>query len=124
MEHNLKFAGWYSILVGLLIVGQWTFFLATGGVPEIQTEPLRIAFHLVAEIGMALALIVAGRAVRQSQAWGRAALLIALGMLIYTVVVSPGYFAQQGSWALVGMFAIVLALALPSAGSLLRASQK
>lgn len=42
-------------------------------------------------------------------------------MLLYSVIVSPGYFAQLGQWALVGMFALLLVLAVASIGSLLRA---
>jgi len=33
-------------------------------------------------------------------------------MLLYTLIVSPGYFAQKGQWAFVGMFAVILVLAL------------
>jgi hypothetical protein len=35
-------------------------------------------------------------------------------MLLYTVIVSPGYFAEKGQSAFVGMFAVVLLLALVS----------
>lgn len=56
----MKFAGWYGIVVGFLMVGQWLFFLATGQVPELQTEPVRIAFHLAGEFLTALGLIVSG----------------------------------------------------------------
>ena len=45
---------------------------------------------------------------------GPAVLQLAVGMLLYTVIVSPGYFAEKGEWAYVGMFAVVLALALVS----------
>jgi hypothetical protein len=37
-----------------------------------------------------------------------------------TAVVSPGYFAQQGQWPLVGMFAVLLALAVVSIVKLLQ----
>ncbi len=40
--------------------------------------------------------------------------LLAAGMLLYSVIVSPGYFAQQEQWGLVGMFAIVLIFTLTS----------
>ena len=36
---------------------------------------------------------------------------VSAGMLLYTAIVSPGYFAQQGQWAFLIMFATVLALA-------------
>lgn len=56
----------------------------------------------------ALALIVSGIATLKSSTWGKNALLVGLGMAIYSEIVSPGYFAQLGQWALVGMFAVLL----------------
>lgn len=114
MEKDTKFTGWYSIVVGLLMLAQWGFFLAAGLVPELQTEPIRIALHLVGEAVTALALIVSGIALLRRMSWGRAANLFALGMLVYTVIVSPGYFAQQGVWPIVAMFALFLVLAIVS----------
>ena len=108
------FAAIYAIVVGAGMIGQWLVFLATGQVPELVTEPLRIRFHLAAEFATALALLVGGLALLTGQAWGRWFYLLAMGMLLYTVIVSPGYFAQKGQWAFVGMFAVVLLLALVS----------
>jgi len=56
----MKFAGWYGIVVGFLMLAMWSFFLATGQVPELQTEPYRIAFHLAGEFITALVLIDGG----------------------------------------------------------------
>lgn len=120
----MKFAGWYSIVVGCLMLVQWGFFLAAGQVPEVQTEPVRLGFHLAAEATTALALIFSGVALLRGQAWGRMAALVSLGMLVYTTIVSPGYFAQQGSWPLVAMFALLLLLALASVRILFRAPEK
>jgi len=108
------FAAIYAIVVGAGMIGQWLVFLATGQVPELKTEPLRIRFHLAAEFATALALVVGGLALLTGQSWGRWFYLLAMGMLLYTVIVSPGYFAQKGQWAFVGMFAVVLLLALVS----------
>lgn len=110
----MKFPAWYGIGVGLLILLQWAFFLITGSVPEIQTAPWSIGFHIAAEMTMALALIAGGVGTLKFKSWGNKAILIALGMAIYSEINSPGYFAEQGTWALVGMFAILLAGALIS----------
>ncbi len=109
-----KFAGWYGILVGLLMFGQWGFFLATGQVPELRSEPIRLYFHLAAEFCTALGLFIGGLALLNRQRWAETVYLVVAGMLLYSVIVSPGYFAQQGQWALVAMFAILLALAVVS----------
>ncbi len=111
----MKFAGTYGIFVGLMMIGQWLFFLAAGQVPELQTEPYRIALHLAAEFLTAGGLIVAGVALLRRATWGPGAYLVFAGMLTYSVIASPGYFAQQGQWALVAMFAALLVLAIASA---------
>ena len=116
----MKLAGIYGIFVGVLMSAQWGFFLATGQVPELQTEPYRIAFHLAAELITAAGLVVAGVALLRRLAWGAASYLFFAGMLVYSVIASPGYFAQQGQWALVGMFAVLLGLAVSAALSVAR----
>ena len=104
----MKFAGWYGVVVVVLIVVQWATFLATGAVPELQTAPWSIGFHLAAELILALTLAAGGLGVLRSRAWGRTVLLAGLGMAIYSEIASPGYFAQQGNWLPVGMFAVLL----------------
>ncbi len=110
----MRFATGYSIVVGILILAQWAFFLAAGAVPEVRTAPWSIGFHLAAEFALALALIVGRLATWQTRKWGVQVLLVGLGMAIYSEIASPGYFAQQGIWMLVGMFAVLLTGALVS----------
>jgi hypothetical protein len=110
----MTFAALYAVAVGGLMLAQWTFFLVRGQVPELQTEPLRIWFHLVAEFVTAIALIAGGLGLLLAAGWGRPLYLVAMGMLLYTVIVSPGYYAQRGEWPFVAMFAAVLLLALVS----------
>ncbi|WP_423224979.1 hypothetical protein [Candidatus Amarolinea aalborgensis] len=43
-----------------LLPGQWGFFLAMGAVPELRTEPIRVAFHLAAEFATAFSLLTGG----------------------------------------------------------------
>ncbi len=107
----MKFAGWYALVVGVSMILQWVFFIIMGEVPELHTEPLRIAFHLAAEGVTAVLLVIAGIALLRGRRWASSIALVALGALVYTAIVSPGYFAQLGQWPLVAMFAVVLALA-------------
>jgi hypothetical protein len=116
----MKFSAWYGIAVGTLIILQWIFFISTGGVPQFQTTPWAIGFHIAAELLLALALLVSGIATLRSKTCGAKALLVALGMAIYSEINSPGYFAQLGQWALVAMFAILLFGATISVMQLLR----
>jgi hypothetical protein len=116
----MKFSAWYGIIVGFVMIAQWIFFLATDSVPELQTEPWRISLHLAAEFITALMLIVSSIATLKSVVWGRKVLLAGLGMVIYSEIVSPGYFAQLGQWALVGMFAVLLLGAVSGVTMLLK----
>ena len=111
----MKFSAWYGILVGLLMIGQRTVSIASGGVPEFETAPVAIAFHLAAELSTALLLIAGGIGALQSRVWGKRTLLVGLGMVIYSEVVSPGYFAQRGQWAFVLILMTLLGGALVSA---------
>jgi len=108
----VRFAGIFAILVGLLLLGQWVFSLASGRVPELETAPLAIGFHLAAEILTALALILSGLALLKKRPWGRTLFFVAGGMVLYSVINSPGYFAQRGQWPMVGMFAVLFFLAV------------
>ena len=104
----MKFPAWYGILVGCLMIAQWAFTILAGGVPEFQTAPWEIALHMAAEMITAGMLIAGGIAALKSVHWGKQVLFVGLGMVIYSEIVSPGYFAQLGQWPLVALFAILL----------------
>lgn len=104
----MRFSAWYGILVGFLMIAQWTFNLLIGGVPELETAPWEITLHLAAEMTTAGMLILGGIATLKSIHWGKPILLVSLGLVIYSEIISPGYFAQLGQWALVAMFAMLL----------------
>jgi len=110
----------FLILVGVLMIGQWSISLSTGQVPEVSTEPIRLGFHLAAELITALVLIASGWALLVGRRWGRDLGLVALGILVYSLIVSPGYFAQQGQWVPVMLFALLLIANLVCIRTLLR----
>jgi hypothetical protein len=116
----MRYPAWFAILVGIAMVAQWAMFLLSGSVPELKTEPVRIAFHLAAEFLTAVVLIVSGAGVLAAKPWAQTLLLVGLGMLVYTSIVSPGYFAQRGQMGLVGMFAAILVLTCAAIVSVLR----
>lgn len=117
----MKFAGWYGIVVGLLMLAMWGFFLATGQVPELQTEPFRIYFHLAAEFTTAIGLIVGGIGLLRGFSRATIIYFVAAGMVLYSLIVSPGYYAQQGQWVFVAMFIVLAALTMFSITQLGRA---
>ena len=106
----MNFPALYAIVVGLLMFGQWAFFLITRQVPELKTERVRVLCHIAAEFLTATLLIVGGSGLLAQPLWAVAVYPVAMGMLLYTIIVSAGYFAQKRVWPSVGMFAILLIL--------------
>jgi hypothetical protein len=113
-ESTMLFPSIFAILVGLLMIVQWLYSFLNQQIPELETERFRILFHIAGEMITAISLIVGGVGLLTGQSWGNWLYLLAMGMLFYTVIVSPGYFAQKGQWAPVAMFAVILILALVS----------
>lgn len=101
-----KIAALYSVIIGIAMIGMWLLFIATDQVSELKTEPLRITYHLIAEFLTAALLLIAGFGLFTNQKWGFHIFLISLGMLLYTVIVSAGYYAEKGEIAMIGMFSI------------------
>ena len=117
------FAIVYALVVGCGMLAQWIMFIASGQVPELATEPARIAMHLSAEAACALSLIVAAIAWLRKRTWAPRLMLFACGMLVYTLIQSPGYFLHLGQYGFVAMFAVLMLPALIISGWLLRGKQ-
>jgi hypothetical protein len=100
----------YALTVGLMMLAMWSFFIASAQVPELRNKPVEIAFHLTVEFSTAIALVVAGLAALRGRLWGAVLELFAFGMLIYTIMLSPGYYAQLGQMMFVLMFAVLFVL--------------
>ena len=117
----MTFVSYYALIVGLLMVAEWILFFATGQIPELKTALASIVFHIAAEFATALALIAGGFGLLKKRAWGQRLLPVALGMLVYTVIASSGYFVQKQVWPPVIMFAVLLVLTLASLRAVFRA---
>ena len=98
--------------MGIAMIGMWSMFLITGQVPELQTEPARIIMHLAAEFTTAFVLIIGGYGLLTTKSWGVRFHQFSLGMLMYTLIVSSGYYLQLGDIAMVGMFGTMFVLTL------------
>lgn len=110
----MQFAAIFSIIIGIGMIGQWGVSYAKKQIPELKTEPIRIWFHIVAEMVTAILLIIGGTGLIAQLEWGTYIFLISMGMLFYTAIVSPGYFAQRGQWSWLIMFSILIVMGMMS----------
>lgn len=108
----MLFPAIFALVVGAGMIVQWSISFLRRQIPELESEPVRIRFHLAGEIVTALTLVVSGACLFTDNRWGPMLFLIAIGMLLYTVIVSPGYFAQKRQWGWVVVFGLLLVLSV------------
>ncbi len=120
MTPRNRLAAWLQISVGIAVVAWWAIAAATDGIAELQDGRTDIVFHIVAELLMASLLISAGVVLLRRGRTAATTTLsgLALGTLLYSSINSPGYFAEQGAWWAVGMFAVIGAIAVATAANL------
>ncbi|WP_105616291.1 hypothetical protein [Vallitalea okinawensis] len=107
-----KLVGVYSVLLGISIMGLWTMLLTTGNVPELDTEPICLYFHLTAEILMGILLVLSGIGLIKKSRWGKSLFVLSTGMVIYSVINAAGYYANNSEWTMVIMFMVILVLSI------------
>lgn len=107
-----KLAAVYCLFMGISMFGIWVMFYLTGSIPEIYTKPIELGFHIAAEIITAIILIISGIGLLIRKNWSYEIYLLSMGMLVYTLIMSPGYFAQKGELAFVAMFSVFIFIAI------------
>jgi hypothetical protein len=110
----MTFPAIFAIVVGIGMIGQWAVSYASKQIPELTSEPIRIWFHIAGEMVTAITLIVSGIGLLAVAPWAPTLFFVSIGMLLYTAIVSPGYFAQKGQWIWVLIFGLVITLAIIS----------
>jgi hypothetical protein len=116
----MEFGDWYlvivPILVGVGMLGFWAVAIGTRRVPEIDSGGIEIWFHIAAEAVTGVVLIFGGIAVLIDGESPLTVVLssLGLGMLVYTLVVSPGYYVERRDAPLVWMFAGFWILTIPA----------
>lgn len=99
----------YAIVVGVFMIGFWGFLVATGEA-ELRERPWDMRLHLTAEFATAVLLLVSGAGSFVGLPGISVLAPLALGMLLYTVINSPGFYAGKGNWPMVVMFAVLTVL--------------
>ena len=116
---TVSFSDWYPatvpILIGAGMLGFWVAAIVTHRVPEIESGGIEIRFRIAAETVTGLVLIACGLAalIDPSDGWAIVLSAVGLGMLMSTLVVPPGYYAERREWPLVWMFTVIWALTIP-----------
>jgi len=113
---GLWFAVVVMIVVGAGIVGFWGISVAGGSVPEIRAGTREIWFHVAAEVLTGAALVAAAIATiaDPEASWAAWPSAGAFGMLVYTLIQSPGYYVDHRDPAMLGMFAGVWVVTIPA----------
>ena len=106
--NNQRIVAGYSIAVGLMIIGLWVMLISTGQVPYLDTPQMEIKLHIVTEIITALMLIIGGVSILKGWSLKRKFPYIALGMLLYSILNSSGYYIDLGETGMAAMFAVLL----------------
>lgn len=101
---------WYCIVVGVLLAVWWANDLRRGAWNRGDRTHGELALHLAGELVTAGLLIGSGSAWLAAGSAADAWVAAGLGMLLYTVIVSPGYFLARGELPVVGMFGVLAAL--------------
>ncbi len=107
----------YAVVVGVFMVGFWGFLVVTGQA-ELKERPWDMRLHLTAEFATAFLLILSGGGSFLVPSLSALA-PVALGMLLYTVINSPGFYAGREDWPMVDMFAVLTVLTLAAIVGLL-----
>ena len=109
----------YSVLLGLVMIGFWVLALSSNIVPP-EEKPWAITFHVIAEFSTAILLIISGVGLWFGSEWARSLSTLALGLLLYIVIYSPGYYAQRNNLPMAAMFIVLIILTVLAIIALLK----
>ena len=105
----LLFSGICAIVIGIGIIGLWLMLYLTKQIPELNSEPIAIAFHMTAETTMGILSLLSGIFLLIDLSWAPYFFVLSMGLVIYAVINSAGYYGQRKQWSFVIMFGIILA---------------
>jgi len=106
----------YIIIIGMAMLSMWIFLLGKREVPELNTKPTQIYFHLIAELLTSIALIIGGIGLILNQSWGMALFFISIGMAIYSTINAAGFYGQLKDWPMFIVLIVFTMISLIFAG--------
>jgi hypothetical protein len=96
----------YSITMGVAIIAFWSVLWAIGAIPDLMNKPWEIAMHLAAEFTTAGLLLVSGLGLWFQARWALRVNVFASGMLVYSLIQTPGYYLERNAMIFVLMLAV------------------
>ena len=96
----------YSITMGVAILVFWSVLWAIGSIPDMLTKPWEIAMHLAAEFTTAGLLLLSGLGLWFRARWALRVNVFASGMLVYSLIQTPGYYLERNAMIFVLMLAV------------------
>lgn len=102
-----RLKGIYSIFVGISIALLWLILFSSGQIPELETEPFNITFHIISELILAVSLVLSGMGLLLNRERSENFNLFSMGLLIYSLINAAGYYGQQGDWIIFLMFSVL-----------------
>jgi hypothetical protein len=102
----------FQMLIGFGMIFIWVLLFLTDQIPELETEPFRIVMHITAEVITGLLLLGSGIWLLIRKHPHKVFFYLSFGCLIYTLIVSPGYYAQKGEWSTFVVFLAILIFAV------------
>ena len=104
-----KFAGTFSLALGLIMLGAWIYLITTGWAAFL-TQAEALSIHVLTELISAVTLIVAGVAMLRNWSRGPALLMIANGVLLFTTMLTLASYGATGHPFLMNGIAILLVI--------------
>ncbi|MDX5399534.1 MAG: hypothetical protein LPK92_07405 [Actinomycetes bacterium] len=102
--------GSYCVAVAAFMGFWWGMSIRKGALDRPDRRRAEIVLHLTAELTTALLLAIGGTILARGGT--RALALVGLGMLLYTIIQSPGYFLARQEMPPVVMFAVLAVLTI------------
>lgn len=96
----------YSIAMGMVMLAAWLVVWAFGAVADMMSRPWEIAMHMTAEFTTAGLLVASGIGLLAKARWALRVNVFASGMLVYSLIQSPGYYLQRNATLAVVLFTV------------------
>ena len=95
---------WYLVSLGIgagaSIALLWIVVIASGRLPAVAAGRGDFTWHVAAELVTAALLLIGGVGMWTRASWGRTAIAVALGALVYAITESAGHYLRTGNWPL------------------------